>query len=155
MECGVSATALTGGHNANGDNDMTRTHKLALLGCGDVATRDYLPELHRLAGRVELVAVCSRSAGRARAVAEEYGVRAWYTDYRQMLGESGADIVANLTPMQVHAETTLAVLRATEHVYTEKPVTSTVAEARRLGEEARQRGLTLVCAPCVMIFPQV
>jgi hypothetical protein len=33
--------------------------RLALLGCGDVAQRDYLPEFHRLAACAELVAVCT------------------------------------------------------------------------------------------------
>ena len=82
--------------------------KLALLGCGDVAQRDYLPEIHRLSDRVELVAVCSRTEQRARDVAAQYGARAWYTDYARMLAESDADLVANLTPIQLHAETTLA-----------------------------------------------
>ena len=90
--------------------------KLALLGCGDVAQRDYLPELHRLSDRVELVAVCSRSESRARAVAAQYGARAWYTDYRRLLDESGAELVANLTPIPMHAETTLAALQAGKHV---------------------------------------
>jgi predicted dehydrogenase len=129
--------------------------KLAFLGCGDVAQRDYLPELPRLAERAELVAVCSRTAQRARAVAEKYGVPAWYTDYEQMLAQSGAEAVVNLTPMQLHAETTIAALQAGKHVYTEKPVATTVTEAKRVRAETRQRGLKLVCAPCVMLFPQV
>ena len=129
--------------------------KLALLGCGDVAQRDYLPEFHRLADRAELVAVCGRTEGRARAVAEAYHIRAWYTDYRRMLAESEAEAVINLTPIQLHAETTLASLEAGKHVYTEKPVASTVAEAEEIRATAHQKGLKLVCAPCVLLFPQV
>jgi predicted dehydrogenase len=130
-------------------------HRLALLGCGDVAVRDYLPELHRLSGRVELVAVCSRSADRARAVAERFGAATWYSDYRRMLAECDADLVANLTPIQVHAETTMAALRSGRHVYSEKPLASTVREARALAEVAGRGNLLLVCAPCVLLFPQV
>lgn len=129
--------------------------KLAFLGCGDVAQRDYLPEFHRLADRAELVAACGRTEGRVRAVAEEYGFRAWYTDYRRMLAETEADAVINLTPIQLHAQTTLAALEAGKHVYTEKPVASTVREAERIRETARRQGLKLVCAPCVLLFPQV
>jgi len=129
--------------------------KLAFLGVGDVAQRDYLPELHRLGDRVELVAVCGRTEARARAVAEEYGVSAWYTDYVQMLDETDAEAVVNLTPMQLHAETNLAALLAGKHVYTEKPLATSLDEARRVRDEARTRRLTLVCAPCVMLFPQV
>jgi predicted dehydrogenase len=130
-------------------------HRLALLGCGDVAVRDYLPELQRLADRVELTAVCSRTAQRAQMVAEQFGARAWYTDYHRMLAECDADLVANLTPIQIHAETTSAALRSGRHVYSEKPLASTVQEAQAVAEEAKQRHLTLICAPCVLLFPQV
>jgi predicted dehydrogenase len=132
-----------------------RKLKLAFLGAGDVAQRDYLPELHRLAERVELVAVCSRTPERARAAAEQYGAGAWYTDYHRLLAESGADAVVNLTPIQLHAETTLAALAAGKHVFTEKPAATTTEEAARIRDEAGRRGLIVVCAPCVMIFPQV
>jgi predicted dehydrogenase len=129
--------------------------KLAFLGCGDVAQRDYLPEFHRLADRAEIVAVCGRTPERVRRVADEYNIPNWYTDYRQMLAETDADAVVNLTPIQLHAETTLAALEAGKHVYTEKPLASTVADARRIQETAQRLGRQLVCAPCVRLFPQV
>ncbi len=128
---------------------------LALLGCGDVAQRDYLPEFHRLGDRAEIVAVCGRGPERARQVAEQYAIPHWYTDYSRMLAESDADAVINLTPIQLHTEMTLAALQAGKHVYTEKPIASTVADALRIRQEAENRGLVLVCAPCVCLFPQV
>ena len=129
--------------------------RLALLGCGDVAQRDYLPEFHRLKERAEIVAVCGRNPERARRVAEEYGIPVWYTDYARMLAESDAQAVINLTPIQLHTKTTLAALQAGKHVYTEKPIASSVADALRIRDEAESRGLILVCAPCVRLFPQV
>jgi predicted dehydrogenase len=128
--------------------------KLAFLGVGDVAHRDYLPHLHRLGGRARLVAVCGRTEGRARATGESYGVP-WYTDYTRMLAESDADAIVNLTPIQVHSATTLAALEAGKHVYSEKPVATTVRDAERIRSTARRHHLKLVCAPCVLIFPQV
>lgn len=133
---------------------MNKT-KLALLGVGDVAQRDYLPEFHRLADRAEIVAACGRTASRVQAVADQYNIPFRYTDYGQMLAETEAEAVINLTPIQTHLETTLAALAAGKHVYTEKPVASTVADAERIRNAAQERGLTLVCAPCVMLFPQV
>lgn len=129
--------------------------KLALLGCGDVAQRDYLPEFHRLADRAQLVAVCGRTAERAHAVAGQYQIPHVYTDYRQMLAESDADAVINLTPIQLHHETTMAALAAGKHVYSEKPVAGMVAQAQQIKAQAEQHRLKLVCAPCVLLFPQV
>ncbi len=129
--------------------------KLAFLGVGDVAQRDYLPELHRLAGRVELVAVCGRTPERTRAVADQYHAGAWFTDYDRLLAEVDFDAVINLTPIQSHTATTLTALEAGKHVYTEKPVAGSVSDARRLQAAAQQHNRKLVCAPCVMLFPQV
>lgn len=134
---------------------MAAILKLALLGCGDVAQRDYLPETHRLAGRAEIVAVCGRTPALVKEVAARYGIPAWYDDHARMLAESDADAVINLTPIQTHTATTLAALQAGKHVYSEKPATTTLPDAKRLRDEATQRGLTLVCAPSVLLFPQV
>src|SRR5215217_3887224 len=134
---------------------MTQTVKLALLGCGDVAQRDYLPEIHRLAGRAELVAVCGRTSERVQHVAEQYDIPVRYDDYRSMLAASDAEAVINLTPIQLHTETTLAALEAGKHVYSEKPIATTLDDAVRIRDEADRRGLTLVCAPSILLFPQV
>ncbi len=134
---------------------MADVVKLALIGCGDVAQRDYLPEMHRLADRAEFVAVCGRARERARDVAARYEIPACYDDLDRMLAESDADAVINLTPIQAHTETTLAALRAGKHVYSEKPVATSLDDARSIRDEASRRGLTLVCAPSVLLFPQV
>ena len=134
---------------------MTTKIKLALLGCGDVAHRDYLPEFHRIAEWAEIVAVCGRGEARARLTAQQYAIPHVYTDYRRMLAETDAEAVVNLTPMQMHYETNLACLQAGKHVYTEKTVTSNTQQARHLAHEAQQRNLTLVCAPCIMVWPQI
>lgn len=129
--------------------------RMALLGCGDVAQRDYLPEFGRLRDRVDLVAVCGRTEERTRSVAERYEVRSWYTDYERMFAEVDADVVVNLTPMQVHYATTLAALSHGMHVYSEKPIATSTVEARVLLDHARRSGLVLVSAPSVLLFPQV
>jgi predicted dehydrogenase len=128
--------------------------RLGVIGVGDVAQRDYLPEAHRLTGTAEIAVVCGRDPGRVRSVASEYGVPAWSTDYEELLS-SDIDAVVNLTPAPAHATITRAALRSGRHVYTEKPLASTPAQARKLQDEAVSRGLVLVCAPSVALFPQL
>jgi predicted dehydrogenase len=72
-----------------------------------------------------------------------------------MLRETEADAVVNLTPIQVHAETTRMALESGKHVYSEKPVATSVAEAERLRSIARARGLVFVGAPSILLFPQI
>ncbi|HSL10986.1 MAG TPA: Gfo/Idh/MocA family oxidoreductase [Actinomycetota bacterium] len=133
---------------------MAERVRLAILGPGDVAQRDYLPEFERIADRAEIVAVCGRTEHRARALAEQHGA-SWFTDQATMLREVGIDAVLNLTPIQAHAETTAMALEAGVHVYSEKPLAGSVADGRDLERLAEERGLVLVAAPCVMRFPQV
>lgn len=128
--------------------------RLAILGPGDVAQRDYLPEFDRIADRAEIVAVCGRTESRARAVAQQHGAQ-WFTDEATMIGEARLDALVNLTPIQSHFETTLMALEAGVHVYSEKPLAGSVAEGRRLEQAAADRSLVLVAAPSVMLFPQV
>lgn len=134
-----------------------RKVNLAFLGVGDVATRDYLPEIHRLADRVNLVAACGQSAERVRSVARQYGFECWYPrgDIESMLAENSIEAVVNLTPIQAHAATNLALLQSGKHVYSEKPLASATSEARQIQQTAQARELVLVCAPSVMLFPQV
>lgn len=129
--------------------------KLALLGCGDVAERDYLPEFHRIADRAEFVAVCTRTNERMRQAMARYNIPTGYTDYRRMLAESDAEAVINLTPIQLHDATNRAILEAGRHLYSEKPVASTSAVAAQLAELAAARVVQMVCAPSIRLFPQM
>jgi len=128
--------------------------RLAFIGVGDVAERDYLPEWHRLAGQAEIVTVCGRNPERVRRIADEYRVPRWSTDYREVV-TGDVDAVVNLTPIGSHYDITLAALEAGRHVYTEKPVALSARDARKLRDAAAARKLVLVCAPSVLLFPQV
>ncbi len=134
---------------------MTSPLRIGVIGTGDVALRDYLPELGRLAGRAEIVAFASRDGERARAAAADFGGARAYAGYAELLRDPAVDAILNLTPIGMHAEATLAALEAGKHVYSEKPLGADVAEARSLRDAAAARGRVLVCAPCVMLFPQV
>jgi predicted dehydrogenase len=131
------------------------TLRLAVVGVGDVAQRDYLPELGRLADRVEVVVACSRTQARARDVAQRFAIPHWTTSVPDAVSADDVDAVVNLTPIETHLEVTLAALESGKHVYSEKPVAGSVADVDRIADEAAKRGLVVVTAPCVMLFPQV
>jgi predicted dehydrogenase len=132
-----------------------RRLRLAVVGVGDVAQRDYLPQAHRIADVAEIVMVCGRGEDRVREIAGHFGVARWAAGYRQAVETNDVDAVVNLTPFGAHVEVTLAALRGGKHVYTEKPLALSAADAIVLRDEAARRGLKLVCAPSVMVFPQL
>jgi predicted dehydrogenase len=123
--------------------------KLGVLGAGMIATvgYGYLPNLHRIADKAVLVAVADPVVARAREVAAQYGAPAAFDSLDDLLAEAEVDVILNLTPIPYHGATTLAALRAGKHVISEKPLATTMDDADAIVEEARARGLTVVCAP--------
>jgi predicted dehydrogenase len=125
--------------------------RVGVVGCGDVAGRRYLPALEAERERIELVALCDPHEPAARAAAES--VRSWapdaavYTSIDAMLDEASPEAVFNLTPAQHHASVSQACLEAGVHVYSEKPIAGTLAEADRLIETAADGSVLLLCAP--------
>jgi predicted dehydrogenase len=128
--------------------------RLGIIGVGDVAERDYLPEWHRLGNDAVITVVCGRNPERAQRVAAQCEVDRWSTNYLDVVADD-VDAIVNLTPINRHYPVTLAALEAGKHVYTEKPMASSPAQAKALEQLAAERGLVLVCAPSTMLFPQI
>lgn len=131
--------------------------RIGLVGCGTIAHVMHLPGIAQMRelGLVDLVAVADVAEEKARAAAEQYAVPVHFGDLERMLAEAEFDLLVNNTPIPEHFAVTLAGLRAGRHVYTQKPMTSSVDEATLLIEEARQRRLRLGCAPEHPVRPHV
>lgn len=85
-----------------------------------------------------VVALCGASDAKTKQVAAQYGVRAVYTDYEQMLVDVEPDIVSIVTPPRLHASMTLAALQVGAHVVCEKPFALNSAEAEEMLAFARE-----------------
>ncbi len=90
-----------------------------------------------------IVALCDVDHAYAGATFEKYPNARLYVDYREMLDkEKELDGVVIGTPDHTHAVITAAAMKAGLHVYTQKPLTHDVYEARALAEAARAAGVT-------------
>jgi predicted dehydrogenase len=95
---------------------------------------------------VVVTRVADLDAGRALAFAETLpGVRACAPD--ELFIADDVDLVLNLTVPQAHAGVALAAIAAGKHVYCEKPLTATTAEARDVLAAAEGAGVVVACAP--------
>lgn len=116
---------------------------IGFIGCGNIsaaylkAARDF-PIL-------DVRAVADSAPQAAAARGEEFGVPAKSID--DLLGDPAIEIVVNLTVPLAHVEVGLRAIAAGKHVHSEKPLAVTVAEARRLLDAARDRGVRVGCAP--------
>jgi predicted dehydrogenase len=129
--------------------NVVQRPRVAVVGCGDVARRRYLPTLASLAGSVELVACCDADARRARDAAAGPGVRA-ARNASDVARSERLDGVLNLTPPHAHADVTAECLEAGLHVFTEKPLAIELGAARELVARAAAASKLLLCAPAVM-----
>jgi predicted dehydrogenase len=133
------------------DRPPDRKLRIGIVGCGDVAHRHYLPALAEHAAHLEVVACCDPQPGAAQRAVD--ALEGWssnavpFTDAETMLDHAKLDAAINLTPAPIHAMVTQACLEAGVHVYSEKPIASTLAEAHRLIKTAADRSLLLLCAP--------
>ena len=129
--------------------------RLAIVGAGDVAYRHYLPALEELADQVAITAFVDPRAGAAELAAAS--VAAWspraaaYTDLGAMLADGVAEAAIDLAPAPQHGPVNAAVLEAGLHLYSEKPLAASVAEADRLIATAAERGVRFLCAPGVAV----
>jgi len=81
----------------------------------------------------------------AQLRAREFGIAAISTE--AMLADPAVEIVLNLTTPQQHAEIIGACLKARKHVYSEKPLSISTAEAEPLLKTAAANGVRIGCAP--------
>ena len=80
-----------------------------------------------------IVALCDVDPSYAAGTIQRYPAAKVYSDYRRMLErQKDVDAVVIATPDHTHAVITMAALRAGKHVYTQKPLTHDVWEARQL-----------------------
>jgi predicted dehydrogenase len=66
------------------------------------------------------------------------------TDHRELLRDPDIDAIVIATPVRTHYALALEALRAGKHVWVEKPMTETAAEARHLVDEAQARDRILL-----------
>jgi predicted dehydrogenase len=132
--------------------------RVALVGCGDVAMRRYVPALVE-DRRVEVVACCDpreelaeRAAAWCRRSSPDTRT---FTKSEALFAGCAVDAVFNLTPIPVHGEETAAAFEAGAHVFTEKPLAGSLVEADRLIELARSQRRLFMSAPAVPLSPRI
>ena len=113
-----------------------RQVKWGLIGAGDFGTM-YARQLTSLPN-VELVSVYSRTEENARKLAEEFGVKKWYTDYEKLLAGDEVEAVAIVTPEPHHYAPCMAAVKARKHIVLEKPIAPTLKEADEMIAAARK-----------------
>jgi predicted dehydrogenase len=105
------------------------TVRVGVVGGGLVAQAEHLPYLSSMRDRFSVVGLAEPSATVREALGARYGIVGLYPDYRAMLDAGGLDAVVVCSPHGTHAEVVLSALGDGLHVFVEKPLCITVADA--------------------------
>ena len=122
---------------------MRKTIKVALAGAGAFGIK-HLDGIKNIDG-VEVVSLISRDLEKTREVAAKYGIAHVTTDLADSLALKDVDAVILCTPTQMHAEQTLACLKAGKHVQVEIPLADTLQGAEAVVDLAKRSGLVAMC----------
>jgi predicted dehydrogenase len=117
--------------------------RIGVLGAARIAPAA-LVKPARVVDGVEVGAVAARDRRRAQAFAARYGVPAVHDSYAALLADPSLDAVYIPLPNGLHAQWTLAALKAGKHVLCEKPFTANAAQAREVAAAADGTGLVVM-----------
>ena len=132
---------LPSGLRANSPNGKICTAHIGTGGKGRVDTAYLAKHKH-----VEVLGLCDvdYKHGKIDTWSKQFKSATAFQDYREMLAELGdkVDAVSISTPDHTHYPATLAAMELGKHVYTQKPLTHKLSEARHLAKFAKKKGLT-------------
>lgn len=73
--------------------------------------------------------------------AKAFGIPRWTTNWRDLINDPKVDVVDITTPNHLHAEMAIAAAQAGKHVYCEKPLALTAAEAKSIVDAVEAAGV--------------
>jgi 1,5-anhydro-D-fructose reductase (1,5-anhydro-D-mannitol-forming) len=129
---------------------MPRGLNWLVIGIGDITRKRVIPAV-LAEPRSCLYALLTRDAQKARA----YTGAIAYTDLAEALADPKIDVVYVASPVALHAQQTIASLRAGKHVLCEKPVALNLADAETMAVAARESGRLLGIAYYRRLYPKL
>lgn len=126
--------------------DASRPVNVGLIGAGAIARAHAIA--YSMAFRygdavppVRLRLLAETDADRAKAACQKLGFESWTADWRELVASGDVDLVSIVTPNFLHAEMAIAAAEAGKHVFCEKPIASSAADAERMWRAADAAGV--------------
>ncbi len=120
--------------------------KIGFVGVGCISGV-YLRNLTNMFKEVEIIGVCDLIRERAEKAVKDFNIPKLYEDMYELFNDPEVDIVLNITRPYEHYEVTKQALLHGKHVYSEKPLSPDLGEARELVALAKDKNLLLGGAP--------
>ncbi|WP_100404917.1 Gfo/Idh/MocA family protein [Bacillus solitudinis] len=125
--------------------------KVAVIGCGSIAKYRHIPE-YVANPNVELVAFCDFNKELADEYATKFEAKS-YTSYEELLAYENIDAVSVCTQNADHAKVAIAAANAGAHVLCEKPMATSLDEAKAMIEAAAENNVFLMIGHNQRLMP--
>ena len=112
-------------------SSLNRKLRVGVIGTGRFAEACHVPGLQSHP-QAEVVAICGRRYDYARSIADRFNIHDVHTDYHELCTRSDLDAVTIVTSSVEHAKQAITALESGKHVFCEKPMAMTVAEAHEM-----------------------
>ncbi len=120
--------------------------KVGVVGCGGICKGTYMDNMVNKFEVIDVVACADQIESRAKWMEEHYpGVKAM--SVKELMEDPEIQIVVNLTYPESHVEITKTAFEHGKHVYCEKMMAPTFADAKMLYDLAQEKGLLYTTAP--------
>lgn len=125
-----------------------------LIGCGDISQKRVAPALRDLAN-CNLVAVNRARYDLAESFAHDFGANRWYADWQDMLKDENVEAIYIATPVNLHAEQTIAAAKAGKHILCEKPMAMNTQECEQMIAACEKNNVKLSIAYYRHFYPVI
>src|SRR3984893_2355853 len=132
---------------------MSNKVRWGILSTAAIGVKKVIPAMQK-GEWSEVTAIASRNLQKAKAVAQSLGIARAYGSYEELLADPQIEAIYNPLPNQLHVPWSFKAAEAGKHVLCEKPLSLTVAEARKLLAVRDRMGVKIGEAFMVRTHPQ-
>ena len=120
------------------------TLRVGIVGCGNISSI-YIENSSRFTD-YQVVACADLDYTKAMETAQKYKL-AKALELEEIFISPDIDLILNLTVPHAHTAVSLKAIQNGKHVYTEKPLSISYSEGKRIVEAAREKGVMVGSAP--------
>ncbi|HET6181344.1 MAG TPA: Gfo/Idh/MocA family oxidoreductase [Candidatus Sulfotelmatobacter sp.] len=132
---------------------MSNKVRWGILSTANIGVKKVIPGMQKGMWS-EVVAIASRDRGKAEEAARSLSIPRAYGSYEELLADPQIEAIYNPLPNQLHVPWSIKAAEAGKHVLCEKPLSLTVAEARKLLAVRDRAGVKMGEAFMVRVHPQ-
>lgn len=109
---------------------------VGIIGVGQIGKKHL--ETYLTLPEVKVAGICGRDPQKTEAVARQYNLPFWTTDYRALLDRQDISAVSVCLHNNLHMPVSVAALQAGKHVLCEKPIAGSYADGKTMLDAALQ-----------------